>query len=163
VPEPLLSVDQLLEILAATPARITALTKGLSAARLLMPPQAGEWSARDVLAHLRACSDVWGRYIALILEQDRPAFKAVSPRTYIKKTDYLEQAFRPALRAFTAQRAGLLDLLKPLPPRAWSRSATVTGAGRPHQISVQAYADRLARHEREHVRQVERIATTLRS
>ncbi len=122
-----LTIEQNLTLLAAAPSRLADLTKGLSAAQLVTPPEPGEWSARDVLAHLRACADMWGGYIAVILSEDRPTFKAVNPTTWIKNTNYREQEFRPSLQAFTAQRAELLAVLKPLPPKAWSRVATVTG------------------------------------
>ncbi len=122
-----LTIEQILTTLAATPVRLADLTQGLTPAQLLAPPEPGEWSARDVLAHLRACSDMWGKYIKMILDEDRPTFKAVNPTTWIKQTDYLEQEFQPSLQAFTAQRAGLLVVLRPLAPGAWVRTATVTG------------------------------------
>ena len=120
-----------------------------------------EWSARDVLAHLRACSDMWGKYIVHILSEDHPTFKAVNPTTWIKKTDYLEQEFHPSLQAFTAQRAELLAVLKPLPTEAWSRMATVTGAGKPRERTVYTYAQWLANHERSHRKQIEGIVNTI--
>lgn len=113
------TVEQILTMLAATPARLAGLTEGLSPVQLVAPPEPGEWSARDVLAHLRACADMWGRYIVVILSEDRPTFKAVNPTTWIKQTDYREQEFQPSLQAFTAQRAELLAVLKPLAPEAW--------------------------------------------
>ena len=154
---------QILTMLADTPARLAALTAGLPPAQLLAPPEPGEWSARDVLAHLRACADMWGNYIALILDEDRPIFKAVSPRTWIKKTNYGEVEFQPSLEAFTAQRIGLLAVLDPLPPEAWSRSAMVTGAGKPRERTVCTYAQWLANHEQTHIRQIERIVKTARA
>ncbi len=156
-----LTIEQNLTLLAAAPRRIADLTKGLAPPQLLAPPEPGEWSARDVLAHLRACSDMWGKYIVLILSEDRPTFKAVNPTTWIEKTNYREQEFRPSLRAFTAQRADLLAVLKPLPPRAWSRKALVTGAGKPRERTVQTYALWLANHERSHFRQLRHIVDTL--
>jgi hypothetical protein len=74
-----LTIEQNLTMLAATPARIADLTEGLPPAHLLTPPEPGVWSARDVLAHLRACADMWGKYIAAILSEDRPTIKAVNP------------------------------------------------------------------------------------
>jgi uncharacterized damage-inducible protein DinB len=149
-------------MLGDTPSRLAELTEGLPPAKLLTPPEPGEWSARDVLAHLRACSDMWGKYIVMILSQDEPTFKAVNPTTWIKQTDYLEQAFQPSLQAFTDQRAELLAVLKPLAPAAWSRKATVTGAGKPRQRTVYTYAQWLANHERSHIRQIARIGETMR-
>jgi uncharacterized damage-inducible protein DinB len=158
-----LTIEQNLSMLTATPSRIAELTKVLSPTLLLAPPEPGEWSARDVLAHLRACADMWGKYIALILNEDRPTFKAVNPTTWIKQTNYREQEFQASLQAFTAQRAELLALLESLPPEAWSRSATVTGAGKPRERSVRSYAQWLANHERSHYKQFERIVNTLRT
>jgi len=47
--------------------------------------------------------------------------------------------------------------LKPLPVEAWSRTATVTGAGKPRERTVYTYAQWLANHERTHIKQIERI------
>ena len=63
---------------------------------------------------------------------------------------------------FATQRAELLAVLEPLPPEGWSRAATVTGAGKPLERTVLFYAQWLARHERPHIKQVERIVNTLR-
>ena len=105
---------------------------------------------------------MWGNCIEVMLAQDTPTIRAVNPRTWIKSTDYLEQEFRPSLRAFTRQRADLLAVLKPLPRKSWSRKATVTGAGKVLVRTVHTYAQWLARHERPHVKQIERIVNTLR-
>ena len=152
-----ITTEQVLALLAATPERIAAAAAGLAPAQLHTPPSPDEWSANDVLAHLRACADVWGDCIATILAQDRPTIRAVNPRTWIEQTDYLEQEFQPSLQAFAKQRSDLLAVLEPLPPEAWSRAATVTGAGKVLERTVLFYARWLAEHERPHVKQIERI------
>jgi hypothetical protein len=157
-----LTIEQILTNLAETPARLAGLTEGLTPAQLLEPPEPGEWSARDVLAHLRACSDIWGKAIVKILSEEKPTVKAVNPVTWIKKTNYCELEFQSSLQAFTDQRAELLRVLEPLAPEAWSRSATVTGAGKPLERSVYTYAQWLANHERSHIKQIGRTANTLR-
>ena len=156
-----LTTEQVLTLLAATPQRIAALTADLAPAQLHTRPNPDGWSANDVLAHLRACADVWGNCIVTMIVQDRPTLRAVNPRTWIKKTDYLQLEFRPSLRSFATQRADLLALLEPLPPEGWSRAATVTGAGKILERTVLLYAQWLARHERQHVKQVERIVNTM--
>jgi hypothetical protein len=109
------------------------------------------------VAHLRSCADMWGKAIGTILAEDHPTMRAINPTTWIKQTDYPELEFRRSLRAYTAQRARLLAVLQPLPPKAWSRSATVTGAGKPLQRTVLSYAEWLANHERSHVKQIARL------
>jgi len=156
-----LTIEQVLTLLAETPPRIAALTTGLAPAQLHTTPNHDGWSLNDVLAHLRACADVWGNCIVAMIAEDTPTLRAVNPRTWIKKTDYLELEFRPSLRSFATQRADLLAVLEPLPPEGWSRAATVTGAGKVLERTVLFYAQWLARHERQHVKQVERIVNTM--
>ncbi len=156
-----LTPEHVLALLAATPPRLAILTAGLSAGLLRTAPSADEWSANDVLAHLRACADVWGDCIMAMLAEDTPTLRALNPRTWIKKTDYLDMDFRSSLGAFVAQRADLLAVLEPLPPEGWSRAATVTGAGKALERTVLFYAQWLARHERPHVKQIERMVNTM--
>lgn len=156
-----LTFEQVLTLLAETPRRIAALTNGLTPAQLQTPPNHDEWSANDVLAHLRACADVWGNCIVAIIAEDMPTLRAVNPLTWIKKTDYLELEFQPSLRSFTTQRADLLTVLEPLPHEGWSRASTVTGAGNVLERTVLFYGQWMARHERQHIKQVERIVQSI--
>jgi hypothetical protein len=158
-----LPIEKILTILKETPPRLAKMTAGLTSDKLHTAPSAGEWSANEVLAHLRACDDVWGGYyIMTILAQDKPTIKARNPRTWIKSTDYLEQDFQSLLRAFARQRKKLLAVLEPLPPKDWTRTNTLIGAGKPLQQTLISHADGLARHERAHLKQIERTLNTLK-
>jgi len=158
-----LTIEQVLTLLSDTPRRLAAATEGLTAAQLRAAPGRDGWSANDVLAHLRSCSDMWGGAVVRIIDEDEPTLRAVNPRTWILSTDYLELEFRPSFDAFAAQRADLLAALERLPLEGWARSATVTGGGADLERTVLTYGQRLARHERSHCRQVESIAAALRS
>jgi hypothetical protein len=161
MPSRSLTSEQVLTLLAQTPSRLATLTAGLAPAQLRAASSPDEWSANEVLAHLRACADVWGNCIMAMLAEDTPTLRAVNPRTWIKKTNYREMDFQPSLGAFATQRAELLTALEPLPPAGWSRAATVTGAGKALERTVLFYAQWLAGHERPHVKQIARIVSTL--
>ncbi len=163
MPRRSLEIEQVLSLLAETPARIASLTDGLTPAQLRTAPALAEWSANDVLAHLRACVDVWGGHIGAMLAEEMPTRQALSPRTWIHSTDYRELQFQPSFRAFTAERGALLDTLHSLPPKGWLRSATVVGAGRPYAPTVLYYGQWMARHERTHVKQIARTVATVRA
>ena len=164
MPRTYLPVESILAILKETPSRLTTLSAGLSPTQLHTATEPGEWSASEVLAHLRACSDVWGDYyIMTILTQDAPAIKAVNPRRWIKDTDYLAQDFHTSLNAFTRQREKLLAVLEQRAPQDWLRTATLIGAGKPLQQTLISHADGLARHERGHLKQIERTLKAVRS
>ena len=151
---PVSTPSEVLDVLTATPVRLAAV-RGLALDRR---PSAEEWSAGEVLAHLRSCGDVWGGCLERVLAEDRPTIRAVNPRTWIGRTDYPQLGWSEHLPAFVAARTALLELLHGLAPADWERSALVVGAGRPVERTVLSYAAWLASHERPHLRQVERAA-----
>src|SRR5438132_5302840 len=109
-----LTTDQVLAALAEHPKAIAALTAGLPRARLHGSPRRGEWSISDVLAHLRSCSDMWGKYIATIIAEDRPTIRVMNPTAWIKSTNYPELEFASSFQAFAKQPVELLALLRAL-------------------------------------------------
>ena len=159
----LLTVDEIMAILPATPSRITTLTDGLARDQLRASPEPGAWSANDVLAHLRASHDVLGGSILRILAEDRPAWKRLSPRAWMRKTDYLDWEFEPGVEAFKKQRAELLAVVESLPREAWDRTAIVTEKpGGTIDRSARFYGGWMAAHEREHCEQIAAIVDAVR-
>jgi hypothetical protein len=158
-----LTVEEVLALLEAAPRRLAAATAGVAPAPLRKAPARDAWSANDVLAHLRSCSDVWGGCIATMLAEDRPTIRAVDPRSWMDRTSYPELDFHRSLRAYAKQRGALLKVLQALPRTSWSRGARVTGAGAVLERTVLFYAQWLARHERAHITQIERLVTASRS
>ena len=157
------SITQVVSLLADNPRRIAALTAGLTSPQLRAMPGPGEWSANDVVAHLRSCADVWGGCIRKIIDQDGPSIRWISPRTWINRTNYRDLEFEPSSRTFAVQRADLLALLESLAPDDWSRTAKVTRSGKVVTETVLSYAERLATHERHHLEQFARIANVMRA
>jgi len=154
MPEKSLSVDEILRLLAEAPSRLSALTAAIAAEMLRTPSVPDEWSAVEVLAHLRSCADVWGGYMSKIIAEDQPTLRAISPRTWMKKTDYRTLEFQPSLQAFAAQRDELVAMLKALPPEGWERSATVKEGDKVRTWTVYGYARRLVLHEQIHIQQM---------
>jgi uncharacterized damage-inducible protein DinB len=152
-------IDVLVSSLADTPRRLAALTHDVDDARLRRRPGEGVWSVNDVLAHLRACADVWGGSILLMIDRDHPTVRYVSPRTWISKTTYAEQAFHQSLRAFASQRDDLVRTLRALPRAHWSRGATFTGTTRGREQTILSYARRIVDHERAHCEQIAAMLT----
>ncbi len=146
-------------LLEDTPRRIAESTADISPTRLRTTPVLGVWSARDVLAHLRACSDARGDFIPKILAEKKPTLRAIDPRTLIERSGYLELEFGPSFRAYVRQRVRLVALLNALPRASWSRTAVVTGGGLARDRTVLFYAQWLARHEPAHVRHIARAFT----
>ena len=155
-------VEKALQLLTATPHQIAALSQGLLPARLSSKPhsQAEEdaWSPNDILAHLRACADVWGKAIRAMIAEDHPTLRYISPRTWIKKTNYPAQDFHASLRTFTQERMALVAALQALPCADWSRrGATFTGTTRGREQTILTYVRRITDHESEHLAQLEAL------
>jgi hypothetical protein len=147
----LTEIEDVLNLLAETPQRLATASGTFENSRLQFKPDKESWSANDILAHLRACADVWGKSIERMLAEDNPTLSHISPRTWVRKTDYPELAFHESLQAFVRQRAELLDTLKKLDVEGWSRGAIIKG--RTHTVFSQA--QRLAHHENIHCEQIE--------
>ncbi len=148
-------IQTFLATLAATPQRLASASAGLESARLHFKPDKKTWSANDILAHLRTCADVWGKSMIAMLEQDHPTLRYVSPRTWIRKTNYPSLEFHASLLAFTGQRNDLLKRLEPLAFEDWSRAASFTATTLGRQETVFSYARRMALHESVHCEQIE--------
>ena len=153
-------IQAVLKALSETPKQIARITRGGRERALHRKPAADAWSAQEIVAHLRACAEVWGRSIDRMLEEDHPTIRYVSPRGWIKKTDYLRQTFRDSLREFSRRRVVLVGTLRGLDAIHWSRPATFTGTTRGRKATVLSYAQRIADHEVRHLDQLRRTVRT---
>ena len=156
-------IEDILEQLARTPLRIAAWSSIYDEGRMYLKPQEEAWSVNDVLAHLRACAEVWGKSIRIMIAQDHPTLRYVSPRTWIRKTNLSQQEFPNALKAFTEQRGELMSFLKTLRIEDWSRGATFTGTTRGREPTVFSFAQRIAQHESEHCIQIDALLQTMQN
>lgn len=153
--KPLLTVDEVMEIIRTTVPRLEELTRGASEKALATVTDYG-WSVSDQLAHLRSCQEVLGGNMLRIVREDRPAWKGTAPT--VRQKEYFGAKFGPALAAFRSLRAEILEVLEPLPAAAWERTATVSAPpGKVYENSVLYYGDWMARHERGHIRHIARV------
>ncbi|MDQ2651497.1 MAG: DinB family protein [Chloroflexota bacterium] len=153
---------EIVNLIRENPGQISMVTSGLTPTHLrTAPEQSGAWSLIDILAHLRACADVWGNCISTILAEDHPTIRAINPHAWIERTDYRDLEFAPSFAAFTAQREALLATLDALTPEQWERDAAITGAGALLTRDVRFYAQWLARHERSHLKEMARVANVV--
>ncbi|MCB8978328.1 MAG: DinB family protein [Ardenticatenaceae bacterium] len=146
-------IEEVLHMLAETPERITAVAQTLSPTQLQIKPDAEAWSVNEILAHLRACVDVWSKDIDAMLTQDSPTLRYLSPRTYMRKTNYATLEFAPSFQIFCVQREALLKKLHTLTLAEWARDAEIKG----RRNTVFSHVRRMARHESGHCDQIESL------
>jgi hypothetical protein len=143
-------IEKYLDLLAGTLDHIDLITRDASEEQLQHKASKQDWSVRDILAHLRACSDVWGNSIETMLADENPVLPDVHPRHWLKQTNYLDRSFRESLQALASQRVKMLSVLRQLAFEDWARPAMI--GGRKHTVFSQVR--RMAKHEAEHITQI---------
>jgi hypothetical protein len=139
-----------LEVMAATPGRVLALTQGRGPGELERPAADGEWSARDVIGHLVDVEIVYGFRCRLALTADRPSYPG-----------YDEKLWSRLPRPPAAQLCGLLEglraynlvLLRSISRAQWSRVAVHEEQG---EETVEVMIRKVAGHDLAHLNQLER-------
>lgn len=147
-----LELEAVLAELAATPRRLAQLVAEASDA-LLDAASPGEWSARDVLAHLRDLEVLvfrWGLVQAMLEEEATvPVFDqgAWAERRW-RGRDQKQQL----LGDFALQRQATLNLLAKFAPAHWERRARIPGG---RVVTMREWVAGMVAHDGEHVTQLE--------
>ena len=158
--KPPLTIEQILALMAETPVRMERATFEIAPDLLHTRPRPGQWSANEVLAHVRACADAGTEAIREIIARDMPLL--LEPEDFRIRPEYVGLDFERSLRAFEANRTELLGLLALLPEEGWSRAARVKRKRGFQVRTLNGYGQWMARHEHGHLADIERIARVLR-
>jgi len=142
----------LIAALAEAPARITALFRAAGEAASAASPAPDEWSASDVLAHLRASDAILAPRLFQIAVRDDPALPAFDERRWAEVAGYAALSPAVLLEGYASRRAELVAMLCRLAPADWQRAGQHEVAGR---VTLLDIARHLATHEAEHVAQLE--------
>jgi uncharacterized damage-inducible protein DinB len=149
----LAEIERLLGLLRDVPIRLNAATGGADDATLHRRTGDEPWSVHDILAHLRAAADVRERFILAMSTEDHATMRYQSPRSELRKTDYVDRRFAENFAAFRAQRASLVRRLERLPAGDWSRGSLI----RDRPETVASYVRYLTEHEIVHCEQIETL------
>jgi hypothetical protein len=146
-------IERYLRLLRETPIRIAAATDDADPARLDVRTADEPWSVNDILAHLRAAADARERFIARMATGEHTTLSYQSPRSELRKTNYLDLPFAENLAMFASQRANLVDRLGSAPAAHWSRGSRI----RDRPETVASYVGYLTEHEAAHCEQIEAL------
>jgi hypothetical protein len=146
-------IREYLQSLNEAPRRIAACTQGLDEIRLKTAPAPDEWSAEEIMAHVRGSAEARTRTIHKMLALDNPRLPYVSPRGWVRKQKYDTLSFAENFRAYQVERADLIRVLQGLSLDQWNRSATFTGKSSASTVFDQAMS--MAQHDLDHCNQLE--------
>ena len=145
-------ISDLLNRLAAVPARIGRAVARLSDTDKHLASSNGEWSAAQILAHLRASDDILAHRLYAILARDNPLLPAYDERRWAEIAGYPQVDIELSLNVFTLRRAELVTMFRQVAVEDWQRLGNheIKGA-----VSLFQVATALLEHEEEHCVQLE--------
>ena len=145
-------IARVVDALAATPDRLIELLGGLDEAALRARPTPDDWSALEVVAHLRASEAIVTPRFYQILVRDEPALVAFDERRWAEVAGYADLSPSLLLQGYATRRAELAAMLRRLAPADWERAGVHEVAGR---VTLLDIVRSMAEHEAEHVAQLQ--------
>lgn len=144
------SRSSLLCRLAAYPAAVDAVRRPYPRAVLECSPAEGEWSARDIMCHLRDHELQVRANLERILQETNP-FLSANTDPWAEGEHYRRVPFEQAFEVFVSRRAATVEWLKSLPEATWKRQARDAIFGPTCFEEVVGF---LAEHDRTHLQQM---------
>lgn len=145
------SRDKLIDDLAEYPARLHELVADPDDDALTRAGPEGSWGVVEVLCHLRDWERIYLERLQRIVDEDEPTFESVDDSLWPIDRDYHAQDPRKVLERFSELRAKLVSLLEGLNAGDWAREGHMPRHG---NITIGWYAERIARHDADHLAQV---------
>ncbi|HZR00522.1 MAG TPA: DinB family protein [Chloroflexota bacterium] len=142
----------LVEALAAAPRRLRELLGGRDDARTRRRRGEHDWSAAEILLHLRASDAILASRIPLVLARPGIPLPGVDERAYGRVLERTGPSVAEQVEAFEARRRELVAVLRALAPEEWETTGQHEELG---AISVRGIVERIVEHEAEHLAQME--------
>ncbi|HEU4324129.1 MAG TPA: DinB family protein [Roseiflexaceae bacterium] len=129
-------------------ADIHALVQDTTDAQASVPPAPGEWSMKQVLAHLSDTERLFSFRALWFARGEQAALPGMEPDPWVAITDAHARTMDDLLAEFDHVRAASISLFSNLDPAAWQRRGVASG----NPMSVRALAWIIAGHELHHNR-----------
>jgi HAD superfamily hydrolase (TIGR01549 family) len=143
------TIDSLLALLAAHPATFDTMAGSHAENIITCCPKSKEWSARDIICHLRD-HEAWDQdRMRRVIEEDDP-FLSSNLDPWANYESYCGVTFSEALIAFAEARGQTIAYLKSLPAEDWQRPARDSVFG---PTSLEELVRFMLKHDRIHLYQ----------
>lgn len=147
-------VAETTKTLRAIPVVLPALVAGLDPEQARARPASEEWSAVEVVAHLR---DVEAHALARVrrmLTEDDPHLPGFDQEQLARDSNYRSFDLHQTLGEYLALREEHLRLLDSLTPQDWERTGRHEAHG---QVTIASYEVHVAAEEVDHLAQIARL------
>lgn len=114
-------------------------------------PAAEKWSVRQIVAHLADAEAATVMRLRQVIAEDNPKLNAWDQNALAERTDYQKRKPSQALETMRILRADNYELLKGLPPEAYSRTGIHSERG---QLTLLDLLRGSAQHAENHAAQI---------
>jgi hypothetical protein len=166
-----LSIDTRVRRLQHTPGELERAISGKTDAELSRRPDGHNWSAKEIVCHLRDVEELFQIRFHTVVALDEPRILVLGasandlaawriggsighpldPGRWAQERQYLRNDTREALTALRRRRAEVLMLLQSLSPAEWQRGGVHLSRGR---LTLGDWVASLAAHDDNHVDQL---------
>jgi hypothetical protein len=144
-----------LTVVAATPAKIVSLIRGLSPRQLAARPAPGKWSIREIICHLADTEAVMGCRARWIAFEEHPTLVPFDQEKWAAGREREQEPLAETLERFRLLRKTQLRLFRAAPKRAFARTGFHPERG---SVTLQEQLETLAGHDLNHLGQIRRLA-----
>ena len=145
--------EERLARLARTADDLAAAIRGQTDAAVSKRPDAKNWSAKEVVCHLRDTEEYFMLRLGMALTMDDPKFPPPEQERWVEERQYRRHDAGEAVEAFRRRRAESLDFFRKLSPAEWQRGGISTVRGR---MTIEDHAAVMAWHDDNHLDQLKR-------
>jgi hypothetical protein len=147
-------LDDLLERFRRGPELMAAVLTGAAGSEVDFQPEPGQWSVRQIAAHV-ADSEVAGHFrIRRVVAEDNPVLEGYNQEAWAANLDYTRRKPSQSLETFRRIRAENYELLRGLSQEAFGRTGRHSERGSMSLLDlVRIYAE----HAENHARQIRRV------
>jgi hypothetical protein len=141
------------EVIAASPARLSALLEKIGSNRVESKLGPGKWSVREILCHLADTEIAFSFRLRQILAEPDHVIQPFDQDQWARH--YRKCSAQQALEVFTALRQWNTSLVSGVSRSEWSKAATHPERG---ALTFATIVQTMAGHDLNHLEQLEKIA-----
>ncbi len=147
------TLDEQLARMERTVNDYAAVVKNVSDAQLTKRPDPKNWSAKEVVCHVRDIEESFMMRFLSIMAMDDPKFLPVEPDRWAVERQYQRNDVQEALAALRTRREETLRFLRGLKPEQWERGGIHATRGR---MTIKDFVELMAWHDDNHLDQLKR-------
>ena len=147
------TLDEQLARMERTVNDYAAVVKNVSDAQLTKRPDPKNWSAKEVICHVRDTEESFMMRFLSIMAMDDPKFLPVEPDRWAVERQYQRNDVPEALAALKTRREETLLFFRGLKPEQWERGGIHATRGR---MTLKDFVELMAWHDDNHLDQLKR-------